>query len=369
MAGAERRFDTLTLAEYGSFDEAAVDERELESLMEERGTEVAMNLAERMAVAGGYLTAQRDDARIFFEDDAPDDPFTTNRERELAGPQYSVGAISANGEHFLDVMKTWGVDEYERWVIPQVSWEAAQLQAERAFTLQAGGDLQGAMQLVEQAGVDAGIIDPERADLRLFTQGPPDPFETLAQRLQAEVNPDWNTDAAEEAHPYWRLDALAVHTPEGAALGYALHCTVFPELVAEDVPEEMDDTRYPATARRLEVAHFATREAAQAFTAEFRSYLIPGLLEGPELAQEVARLEGHPLDWETLDMQGISRMMSGGEVLTRDPAAWRPYNPHAERDARIEAEGLYTDPIRHFVTLDEGEDDLKVEPASLDFEL
>ena len=199
MDGAERRFDTLTVREYGMYDEAAVDERELESLMDEKGVEAAMNLAERMAVAGGYLDPQRADPRIFFEDDAPVDPFTTNRERELAEPQYSVGAISANGEHFLDVMKTWGDDDYERLVIPQPTWEDAHLQAETAFTLQAKGDLQGAMHLVEQTGIDAGIIDPERDDPRLFTQGPPDLFTTireaeLAQETEINLNDDFDTE-------------------------------------------------------------------------------------------------------------------------------------------------------------------------------
>jgi hypothetical protein len=55
--------------------------------------------------------------------------------------------------------------------------------------------------------------------------------------------------------------------------------------------------------------------------------------------------------------------------LTRDPAEWHPYNPNAERDARIEAEGLYSDPIQGIVTLDEDEDEPKVEPVSPDFDL
>jgi len=48
---------------------------------------------------------------------------------------------------------------------------------------------------------------------------------------------------------------------------------------------------------------------------------------------------------------------------------WHPYNPNAERDARIEAEGLYTDPIHQFTTFDEDEDDPKVEPPAPDFDL
>jgi hypothetical protein len=39
--------------------------------------------------------------------------------------------------------------------------------------------------------------------------------------------------------------------------------------------------------------------------------------------------------------------------LTRDPADWQPYNPNVERDARIEAEGLYMDPIHQYTTFDE----------------
>jgi len=53
----------------------------------------------------------------------------------------------------------------------------------------------------------------------------------------------------------------------------------------------------------------------------------------------------------------------------RDPSRWQPYNPNAERDARIEAEGLYTDPIHQYTTFDEDEDAPKVEPAAPDFDL
>ena len=68
-----------------------------------------------------------------------------------------------------------------------------------AFTLQANGDLPGAMHLVEQAGVDAGIIDPERDDPRLFMQGPPDPFTTirepeLVQEPKINLNDDFDTE-------------------------------------------------------------------------------------------------------------------------------------------------------------------------------
>lgn len=43
-----------------------------------------MNLAESMAVAGGYLDGERVDPRLFT--DGPPDPFTTIRERALSAP-------------------------------------------------------------------------------------------------------------------------------------------------------------------------------------------------------------------------------------------------------------------------------------------
>ena len=50
-ADSEQQVDTLTLGEYGTFDEASVDKHELETIRDERGLESAMNLAESMAVS------------------------------------------------------------------------------------------------------------------------------------------------------------------------------------------------------------------------------------------------------------------------------------------------------------------------------
>ena len=77
MDGSEQRFDTFTIAEYGTWDEAHPDERELDNVLNTQGLERALNLAERMAIGGGYLDPKRDDSRVFFEIDAPPDPFTT----------------------------------------------------------------------------------------------------------------------------------------------------------------------------------------------------------------------------------------------------------------------------------------------------
>ena len=499
MTGGERRFDTLTLGEYGTFDEVAVDERELETLMDEKGVEVALNLAESMAVAGGYLDPERDDPRIFFEDDAPSDPFTTNLERELADPSYSIGAISANGESFLDVTKTWGQDQYERLVIPQPNWENARENAIVANDMLAEDRLDDAMRLVETAGIEAGVIDlqrddprlftqgpldtfqtmreeeindnlarygvtwreahewateaeqtpeveadledivdnrrvlepldpnvnyalvvqtddpdklelalekswqgtdgvvetasqtlqtyndydlaladrdalmdvyderglqammnkaelqatknehldPHRADLGLFDAGPPDRFTTLAQQLEGEVNPYWNVaDEIETAveNPYWRLDTIPVNDPEGEPLGHALHMVVY-----DGVAQNPDQIGTPTLSenepfRMLEMAHFETAEAADKFGKDFKGYLIPDVLEGPELAEEVAKLEGHSVDWKALEGDDLKAYQDGELTLTREPSDWKPYNPNAERDARIETEGLTIDP-------------------------
>lgn len=48
------------------------------------------------------------------------------------------------------------------------------------------GRLSEVMQQAEQLAVDNRFLDPERADPRLFQQGPPDPFTTLRE-LELEV--------------------------------------------------------------------------------------------------------------------------------------------------------------------------------------
>ena len=377
MDGGERRFDTLTVAEYGMYDEAAVDEREMETLMDEKGIEAALNLAESMAVAGGYLDPEREDPRIFFENDAPSDPFTTNRERELAGPSYSIGAISANGESFLDVYKEWGKDEYERLVVPQPNWEDARDKAVQANEMLEEDRLQDAMHMVELEGMRAGVVDPDREDLRLFTQGPPDPFETLAQRLEGEINPYWNTDGevidepeVEELarNPYWRLETLPVNDPDGEPLGHAMHIVVYdgiehdPEAIGTPAMEENEPFRM------LEMAHFETTEAADKFGKEFNGYLMPGLLEGPELAVEVARLEELPVDWKSLEGDDLKAYQDGQYALTREPSDWNPYNPNAEHDARIAAEGVYHDPIYDLSTVDVAIDNQVIDKTEPDLD-
>ncbi len=531
--GMERRFDTFTIAEYGLWDEARTDETELQTVLKAQGLETALNRAERMAEAGGYLDPNRTDPRVFFESDAPSDPFTTERERamERMMPQegsiqtvdYAIDAIAANGASRLDVTKSWGEEDhqYERLLIPQPDWETAQANAETAHTLMDKGDLQGAMMLVELAGVEARVINPDRADPRLFTQGPSDPFttireyemgisemdtepdtpmmvrekahgsaidreanaalegsawfeatfehspnellqpvndrvnyavvvqgadpwteelaiekywkepggylgmqsvtlntydsddqhgheqahqerdellevydargleammhkaelagmqngwldgnradphlftkgppdhfETLAQQLEREINPYWNTDGekiqdplpeAAAENPYWRLDTLPVNNPEGEPLGQALQMVVYPGIESDPETTSIPAITPDQPFKLLEMAHFETTTAAEKFGQEFKGYLMPGVLNGPELAEEVARLEGLPVDWKTLAGDDLKAYQNDELTLTRHPSDWHLYNPHAEHDARIEAEGLPRSPMQ-----------------------
>jgi hypothetical protein len=103
------------------------------------------------------------------------------------------------------------------------------------------------------------------------------------------------------------------------------------------------------------MAHFETTAAASRFGKEFNGYLVPGLLDGPELAVEVVRLEGLPAEWKTLEGDELKAYQNAELTLTRTSSEWHPYNPNAERDARIAAEGLYADPIQQVVERDEPE--------------
>src|SRR5690606_18993335 len=60
-------------------------------------------------------------------------------------------------------------------------WESARTHAEFASDLLPQEMLQGAMTYMALVGVEAGGIDPQRDDPRLFTEGPPDPFTTVRE--------------------------------------------------------------------------------------------------------------------------------------------------------------------------------------------
>ena len=154
-----------------------------------------------------------------------------------------------------------------------------------------------------------------------------------------------------------------MNDPDGEPLGHALPIVVYdgiendPEAIGTPAMDENEPFHM------LEMAHFETLQASDKFGEEFKGYLMPGLLE------EVTRLEGHPVEWKTLDGQELDDYRDLKLTLTHDPSDWHLYNPNAERDARIEAEGLYTDPIHQFTKLDEDESAPEDEPTAPNFDL
>jgi hypothetical protein len=213
--------------------------------------------------------------------------------------------------------------------------------------------LEASMRKAEAIAVTSGELDPNREGGRLFYEGPSDRFMTLreaelAGREHAEVaveRDEWQEllDRAENDQPeperhYWQLHHRSVETPDGEPLGTALVMIEFPQLPPDfgAYLEEhgMDDSIYPTQARTLEVGHFANEAASKKFEDEFRSYLVPGILDGPELAPEVARLEGLPGMWEPLGSRDIVAFMSGTHADIRKEAEWHLHDTHVEHDIR-----------------------------------
>lgn len=433
MDGVERRFDTLTIEEYGTFDQAAVNERELEQLRRDEGLESAMNLAEIWAGANGHLDPERNDPRIFFEDNAPVDPFQTDLQKDLIAMGHSADlshvaseleteempAVQMQTDYELEEDKALGRDtdwlnaiDHKReqnatlegadwfeatfdgdWQLLEpindtvnyavsvhpvdpdtlelsvekvwrrednfigldsqtiqtydIEDEHEQAEATRNALLQVHEErgLQGMMRQAELQAMKNGELFSDRPNNELFRNGPPDRFETLAQQLEGETNPYWNTEEEDIPepelvdNPYWRLETLRVNNPDGEEIGHALQMVVYPnvEQSSETIgaPNISDDEPFQI----LEMAHFESPEDADKFSKEFRGYLVPGLLDGPELAEEVARLEEHPVEWKTLARQDLEDYHNLDHVVTHDMDSWKLYNPHAERDARLRMEG------------------------------
>lgn len=427
----------LTIASYGMSEELAVDLRELNELRETQGLEAAMNLAERMAVAGGYLESTRDDPRLFT--DGPPDPFTTNLERERAEAaitrEHQVDnaqtlAPEAHAEQFREklansqyrllepvdptvnysfevvaadpwtlelaadkwwigddgrignqaqTLQTYSLESYE-WE-RETEREIASMDREDLYRTYQESGLEAAMRQAESLAVENHELDPNRADGRLFQQGPPDRFTTLreAELLGLDAAPiaessrnitlddtdelpavstpapdSWDAliavqpdDEPEPERHYWQMHYRPVETPEGEQLGTALFMTEFPQLPPDfdDYVAEngMDDSIYPTEARTLEMAHFTSDDDARKFDAEFRSYLVPELLDGPELAPEVAKLEGLSGEWEEMNYNQIVDYMSGNRTVVREESDWHLHNPNVEREAQMAAEGM--DPL------------------------
>ena len=75
------------------------------------------------------------------------------------------------------------------------------------------------------------------------------------------------------------------------------------------------------------------------------------------------------MDWKSLEGDDLRAYLDGKYTLTRDPSDWHPYNPNAERDARIAAEGIYTDPIHQMTTFDDATKKQDLSSLEQDFDL
>jgi hypothetical protein len=280
------------------------------------------------------------------------------------------------------------IDTYDSY--DEVQRDVAQAARSTLLGIHEERGLEAMIHQAELGAMENGHLDGDRADTRLFRNGPPDRFETLAHRVEGTPNPYWNTsgeriesppdetqelpaippervyllDEADLAQPapdswdeliaaqtdepeaperhYWQMHYRPVETTHGEPLGTALFVTEFPQLPPDfdDYIDKwgMDDSIYPTEARTVEVAHFANEADAAKFDAEFRGYLVPGLLDGPELAPEVAILEGLSGDWEDMDYRSIVDYMSGKRTIVREESEWHLHNPNAEREMREQFE-------------------------------
>jgi len=288
--------------------------------------------------------------------------------------------LEANGQigHDSQALNTYSLESYE-WE-REIEREVAAMDREALEHIYQEDGLEAAMRKAEAMAVANLELDPNRQDGRLFREGPPDRFTTLREAELAgldalAVEETWRDisndeteelpaaapepgtwkellDQHEEDEPepkrnYWQMHYRPVETPNGEHLGTALFVTEFPQLPPDFdyyVEENgMDDSIYPTEARTLEMAHFANDEDAHKFEAEFRGYLVPGLLDGPGLAPEVAKLEGLPGSWEKMDYGEIVDYMSGKRTVMRERSEWHLHNPHAERDAQMRFENTLHD--------------------------
>lgn len=417
---ARRDVLLLDLDERSPSDPFGGEVERLTSLQQAEGVEAAMNEAERVSVANGFLDPARDDPRLFTF--GPEDAFQTllfkEREQALAGqdealidtqelPQVEVSDYAAmvreeieaaeqrqaanaplqGAEWFeatfegfdqqllqplddtvnyavvvqaddpwtveLAVEKYWrepdgrlGVqsqtlDTYD----PEVNAEEAEQKQAELMQVYDDRGLEAMMHQAELTAMENGYLDGSRTDPRLFTQGPPDRFESLAQQLETEINPFWNTDgeqrdvsSIEAPTPHWELDTLPVNDPKGEPLGYALQMVVYPDAPLDTEGQGSLSLSEVESVRMLEIAHFDTVEAADTFGKEFKTYLMPGVMEGPDLAVEVARLEGLSPEWKTLEGDDLKAYQQDELTLTHDAANWHPYNPNAEWEARNRVE-------------------------------
>ncbi|MDX2136492.1 MAG: hypothetical protein SF123_00230 [Chloroflexota bacterium] len=231
-----------------------------------------------------------------------------------------------------------------------------QAEADRLRLLETHDDrgLDGLMHQVELAAMQNGFLSADRGNPRLFRGGPPDRFETLAQQLRDERNPFWNTDGDNPRTPdtdvssadpppafdrLWHVHDRPVETPDGTSRGHALYLTYYPDIHQDQFADgSFSDADYPTHAKTLEMARFETAAQAQTFGKEFERYIVPGVLDPPELAEEVAKLEVLPVEWKDMDSREIGAVMGAAGKVMREARELGLHNPNAELEVEKQVE-------------------------------
>jgi hypothetical protein len=236
--------ESLVVGYYEGLQEMLDTEMALVEMRSERGLDATMREVERMAVEAGTLDPARADGRLFT--DGPPDPFTTQRERELAGLGYSYDVIpQPQGLYELEATKTWTVDGVQgNESLPLGDYDRLSDATQERDMLRELGARQGQeaeMQAVERLALENGSLDSQRADPRLFQEGPPDPFTTLReQELERtdgyffRAGPTLDPDAAGEG---MSLDLIQV---ERKGAEYAVTQTEFMRVEQPDAEYVFD---------------------------------------------------------------------------------------------------------------------------------
>ena len=149
---------SLTLGTYDTLEDAFEAERELVALEDSQGLESAMQQAERMVLANRTLDPARTDGRLFS--DGPPDTFSTLRDAEIAGIEYTYDVVSQpHGLYELQSLKIWqGESGTGIQVLALGEYDRPTDAGTEQKMLQAIGEEQG-LQAEMQAGVlnDTGV--------------------------------------------------------------------------------------------------------------------------------------------------------------------------------------------------------------------
>lgn len=279
---------SLKLGTYDTLESAFEAEREMVALEDSIGLEKAMRRAEQMAVASGTLDPARTDGRLFT--DGPPDPFTTLRETEIAGTDYTYDVVpQPQGTYELQSIKSWetesgrGMQEIALGEYDRPGDARAEGEALREIRDSLG--LETEMQEVEKIAVENGELKVDRIDPRLFTEGPPDPFTTIRQE-ELEANMGYTFRAG---------PALVA---DGPGEGHTL------DLV--NVEREGADYRFAA----VEFARVTSEDAAYVVDAADRfNQMLSNVGTGPTIQAATVWARGHgtepSLEWRDVEAQEL----------------------------------------------------------------